>query len=115
MRKLLYLSIFITSALSISSLSSCGKTMRGIEEGEETQAEIEAAMMDGRSAAREFINKRWDDTIQLQGLLLEARTKRIPYDTVNKPRCREAYDSAFVSTIRTTRPDIADILQKAQR
>lgn len=115
MKKLLYLSVFISFSLSILSFSSCGKTMRGIEQGEETEAEIEAAMMDGRSAAREFINKRWDDTIQLQSLLLEARTKRIPYDTVNKPRCRQAYDSAFVSTIRTTRPDIADILQKSDR
>lgn len=108
MKKLLY--IFILSALSLS-IWSCGK-MKNIEKGEETQAEIEAAMMDGRSAAREFINKTWNDSIELQNHLLEARTQRIPYDTVDKPHCRAAFDSAFVSTIRTVRPDIAKALEK---
>ncbi|MBD5236527.1 MAG: hypothetical protein HDS62_03180 [Bacteroidales bacterium] len=95
------------------SFSSCGsKGMKSVEEGEETQAEIEAAMMEGRSAARAFINKKWDDTLQLQNNILEARSKRIPYDTVDKPRCRAAFDSAFISTIRTTRPDIANAIHR---
>ncbi|MDE6409603.1 MAG: hypothetical protein K2K81_05090 [Muribaculaceae bacterium] len=99
-------------ALTISLFfPSCGGK-KGFEEAEETQAEIEAAMMDGRSAAREFINKTWNDSIELQNHLLEARAKRIQYDTVAKPHCRAAYDSAFVSTIRTVRPDIAKALQK---
>lgn len=108
MKKLLY--IFLFSALSLT-IWSCGK-MKGIEKGEETQAEIEAAMMEGRSAARAFINKTWNDSIELQNHLLEARTRRIPYDTVDKPECRAAFDSAFVSTIRTVRPDIAKALEK---
>ncbi|MDE7412376.1 MAG: hypothetical protein K2N05_01115 [Muribaculaceae bacterium] len=111
MRKLLYTIVLCSTILPLLSISSCGK-LKGVEEGEETQAEIEAAMMEGRSAAREFINKRWNDTIQLQSLILEARTKRVPYDTVNKPRCRAAFDSAFVSTVRTVRPDIANALSK---
>ncbi len=112
MRKLLYTlagSLVVVAALCISS---CKGGIKGVEEGEETQAEIEAAMMDGRSAAREFINKKWNDSIELQNHLLEARTKRIQYDTVSKPKCRAAYDSAFVSTIRTVRPDIAKALEQ---
>ena len=102
--------IYLLFALSL--LSCGGKGLKGIEEGEETQAEIEAAMMDGRSAAREFINKNWKDSVELQSHLLEARSKRLRYDTINKPHCRAAYDSAFVSTIRTVRPDVAKALEK---
>lgn len=112
MRKLFYISIISFGALLLSlCLPSCGGK-RGFEEAEETEAEVEAAMMQGREAAKEFINKRWTDSIQLQNNLLEARTKRIQYDTVSKPRCRAAYDSAFVSTIRTVRPDIANALDQ---
>lgn len=113
MRKLLYTVLLLLAASPILTLPSCGgKGMKGIEEGEETQAEIEAAMMDGRMAAREFINKTWRDTIELQNHLLEARTRRVPYDTVAKPKCRAAFDSAFVATIRTVRPDVAKALQR---
>ncbi|MDE5807911.1 MAG: hypothetical protein K2H76_07310 [Muribaculaceae bacterium] len=112
MKKLPYILASSLAFIILFSLPSCKGWKKGIEKGEETQAEIEAAMMDGRSAAREFINKRWTDTIELQNHLLEARTKRIPYDTVDKPHCRAAFDSAFVSTIRTVRPDIAKALQK---
>lgn len=108
MKKLPY--IIFLFGLSLT-LWSCGK-MKSIEKGEETQSEIEAAMMDGRSAARAFINKTWNDSIELQNHLLEARTKRVPYDTVDKPHCRAAFDSAFVATIRTVRPDIAKALEK---
>ncbi|MDE6256715.1 MAG: hypothetical protein K2M39_11035 [Muribaculaceae bacterium] len=110
MKKIIYVLASSVALLILFSLSSCGGK-KSFEEAEETQAEIEAAMMDGRSAAREFINKRWNDSIELQNHLLEARTKRIQYDTVSKPKCRAAYDSAFVSTIRTVRPDIAKALQ----
>lgn len=113
MKKLLYLSLIGVCSLSFFlPLSSCKGGMKGVEEGEETQAEIEAAMMEGRAAARAFINKSWTDTLQLQNNLLEARSKRIPYDTVDKPHCRAAFDSAFVSTIRTVRPDVAKALKR---
>ena len=96
MKRLPYIFASSLALMILFSLPSCKGWKKGIEKGEETQAEIEAAMMDGRSAAREFINKRWTDTIELQNHLLEARTKRIPYDTVDKPHCRDAFDSAFV-------------------
>ena len=98
--------MILTAGLPL--LSSCGsKGEKSIEQSEETEAEIEAAMMAGRESARIFINRKWEDTTQLQNNLLEARSRRARYDTVNKPRCAAAYDSAFVSTIRTVSPDVA--------
>lgn len=83
--------------------ASCSQT----EKTEETTAEIEAAQMEGRNAAKAFVNKEWADTMQLQQLLLEARSKKSKYDIEKKSHCSAAYDSAFVSTLRTVRPDVA--------
>ncbi len=87
---------------------SCSHT----DKGEEAAADIEAAMMEGREAGRVFINRPWRDTTELQMKLLEARSKRAKYDTTGRPRCAEAYDSAFVSTIRTVNPAVAAKLEK---
>ncbi len=87
--------------------ASCAKT----EKAEEEVAEIEAAQMEGRSAARIFVSRPWRDTTELHSRLLEARAGRARYDTLGKTRCAAAYDSAFVSTIRTVRPDIAKELE----
>lgn len=94
--------------LSVAILASgCAHT----EKAEEEVAEIEAAQMEGRSAARIFVSRPWRDTTELHSLLLEARARRARYDTIGKTRCAEAYDSAFVSTIRTVRPDVARVLE----
>lgn len=95
-----YLPLFIIALLAVS----CSHT----DKGNETAAEIEAAMMEGREAAKIFVSKPWHDTIELQNRLLEARSKRIKYDTLGLKRCAEAYDSGFVPTIRTVNPDVAD-------
>lgn len=84
----------------------------GTEKTEETVAEIEAAQMEGRSAARIFVSREWKDTMQLQRNLLEARTIHGKYITAGKPHCAEAYDSAFISTVRTVNPDLARQLEK---
>lgn len=97
-----YLPIFIIALLAIAC--SCSHT----DKGEESAAEIEAAMMEGRNAARIFVNRPWHDTIELQNRLLEARSQRAKYDTLGLKRCAEAYDSGFVSTIRTVNPDVAN-------
>lgn len=83
---------------------SCSHT----DKGEETAAEIEAAMMEGREAAKIFVNRPWRDTTELQSRLLEARSRRAKYDTIGLKKCAEAYDSGFVSTIRTVNPDVAN-------
>lgn len=91
--------------------TACGKK---VEKGEETEAEIEAAMIEGRETARVFVNTEWKDTMELQNRLLQARTASSKYDMAKKPRSKAAFDSAFVSTIRTVRPDVAAELVKAE-
>lgn len=97
MRKILTI---IAAALMAAA---CSQT----EKSEETVAEIEAAQMEGRTAARVFIGREWNDTTQLQHNLLEARSHQSKYVINNKPHCAAAFDSAFISTVRTVKPDLA--------
>lgn len=85
-------------------LCSCGT--KPSEGGETVSArQIEEAHNAGREAAKEFIGKNWQDTLRLQQCLVEAGSKAAVYDSL--PSLRAAYDSAFISTIRTVRPEIA--------
>lgn len=94
---------------SLVILASCSS--RGEETAaEETAAQIEHARMRGREAARVFVNSVWKDTIQLQNQLLEARAKRSEFDSL--PKSAAAFDSTFISTVRTVRPQIADELER---
>lgn len=93
---------------TVGSLSSCSKTDKAAED----VADTEAAIIEGREAARIFVQRNWKDTTELQGLLLEARTKQSKYRMVGKERSAQAFDSAFVSTLRTVRPDVARELDK---
>jgi hypothetical protein len=45
--------------------------------------------------------------MELQQRLLTARAKSSKYEMAGQPRAKEAFDSAFVSTIRTVRPEVA--------
>ena len=90
-----------------SLLSSCSKTDKDAED----VAETEAAIIDGREAARIFVQRNWKDT-ELQGLLLEARSRQSKYRMAGKEQSALAFDSAFVSTLRTVRPDVARELDK---
>ena len=103
--------IILGAGLSIVgpvSLSSCSKTNKAAEE----EADTEAAIIEGREAARIFVQRNWKDTTELQGLLLEARTRQSKYRMAGKERSAQAFDSAFVSTLRTVRPDVARELDK---
>ncbi len=91
-----------------SLLSSCSKTDKDAED----VAETEAAIIDGREAARIFVQRNWKDTTELQGLLLEARSRQSKYRMAGKEQSALAFDSAFVSTLRTVRPDVARELDK---
>ena len=75
-------------------------------------AETESAIIDGREAARIFVQRNWKDTTELQGLLLEARSRQSKYRMAGKEQSALAFDSAFVSTLRTVRPDVARELDK---
>jgi len=91
----------VIASLTVTS-TACSKTGKSSS----NSAEIEAARMDGRNAAKYFANKQWHDTVELQQLLLEARANQSKYVTAGKEDCAAAYDSAFISTMRTVRPDI---------
>lgn len=80
--------------------------------GDEVQADIEAAIMQGREAASVFVQSKWKDTTELQERLLEARAKQSTFTMAGKPHAAAAFDSAFVSTVRTVRPDVARELDK---
>lgn len=89
-------------------LPACKQT----EQTEETVAEIEAAQMQGREAARRFVGKEWKDTLQLQRQLLEMRSIQSKYVIEKKTRSAEAFDSTFVSTMKTVRPDLGMVLEE---
>lgn len=104
MKKILFIAALVL-------LAACGKEGKQIEKSEETTAEIEAAQMEGRDAARAFVGREWRDTLDLQRQLLEVRAKQSKYVMEKKQKCAEAFDSTFVSTIRTVRPDLAPHLR----
>lgn len=92
-----------TLLLVIVSACSLGQT----EKTEATVAEIEAAQMEGREAAKLFLARDMTDTMTMQRSILEARAKQSKYVMDKKPECVAAFDTAFVSTIRSVRPDLA--------
>lgn len=101
------------AALAIfCSMTACSSKGEQAEVKEETEQIIEAAHNEGREAAREFVNRPWSDTLELQHRLIEASSKRAKYDSL--PQSREAFDSAFVSTVRAVRPDVARELDKVR-
>lgn len=84
--------------------AACGQT----EKTEASTAEIEAAQMEGRNAAKDFVSRDLSDTLKMQRHILEAKSKQSKYVIEKKPECAAAFDSTFISTLRTARPDIAD-------
>lgn len=102
---------FMMITVAALMLASCGGA-KETEATEETVAEIEAAQLAGRSAARRIVNQTFRDSMALHSAILEANSERSKYELEKKPKCEAAYDSAFISTIRVTRPDLADQLAK---
>lgn len=88
---------------SLALLPACKRT----ERTEETTADITAAQMEARNEARQFVNYNWKDTMELQKRLLEVRSKQSKYIEAKCPEAAAAFDSTFISTLTTVRPDIA--------
>lgn len=107
-RSLLYAALI--AGISILGMACSSKGEQAAVE--ETADQIENAHIAGREAAREFVSRNWKDTLELQAHLVEAASKRAPYDSL--PKCRATYDSAFISTVRTVRPEIAAQLEAAR-
>lgn len=103
----------ITSALVAAALAtSCSGNG---DKGTESDADIEAAVISGRNAAKSFATKEWSDTLQLQRLLLEVRSESSKYVMKKQMKCAEAFDSAFVSTMKTVRPELGRVLEASPR
>lgn len=110
MKRLLYTAAIAATVLSVGA---CSRGEAGEQaEVKEEAAQIEAAHLEGREAAREFVNRPWKDTLELQQRLIEASSRRGKYDSL--PQSQASFDSAFISTIRTVRPEIARELSKAR-
>lgn len=80
---------------------------KGTEHTEGVTADIVAAQMEGRRAAGLILGPEWKDTTKLQLALIEAKTKQSKYIIEGKPKCAEAFDSSFISTIRSVNPSLA--------
>lgn len=102
---------FIYIAFAIGCISCGGNGAKDMEHSEETTAMIEAAILQGRTDARRIVNRTFNDSMAFHAALLEANARKSAYELDKQPRCEAAYDSAFISTIRTTRPDLADQLE----
>lgn len=94
-------------ALGAVAMLLLGAACSGTEKTEAVTAEIEAAQMEGRNAARLFLSRDMTDTMQMQRSILEAKAKQSKYIVEKKKECAEAFDSSFVSTLRSVRPDLA--------
>lgn len=99
-------------ASCITLLALAAGACSGVEKSEAATADVVAAQMEGRRAAREVVSKEWKDTVKLQEALLDARAKRIRYDTENRAECAAAFDSGFVSTVRAVRPELGKVLDR---
>ncbi len=108
-RALLYISTLFFLPV-ISGCSGCTET----EHTEAITAEITAAQMEGRKSARNFLIKEWKDTTGLSKKLHETSSIRDNYLKDGKPECAAAYDSAFISTIRSVKPELSRIIQKSK-
>ncbi len=94
-------------AVAICSLAGCG----GDKAAKSYDAEIEAARMEARRAAREIVTVAANDSLELERRLLDAKAIQSRYLIEKRQDCAAAFDSAFISTIRAVRPDIAEKLK----
>ena len=98
-------SLMILSAICASLLpGGCART----EHTEAVTAEIEAAQMMGRKAARPVLISAPADSAGLRKCLREITKTKNAYDSLGRHDCAAAYDSAFISTLRSVNPPLAE-------
>lgn len=99
-------------AILIFGLSACGgKSGSSSADSHETDAQLEEARNAGREAARKIITREFKDSMEFHGAILDANAEKSRFHIAERPESAAAFDSAFISTIRTTRPDLARQLQ----
>lgn len=95
--------VFFALTVILTIATGC----RNIEHSEAVTADITAAQMEGRDTARRFIVRIKDDTTGMHRYYLETTDScRRKYAGDGKTECVAAFDSTFVSTVRTVRPDV---------
>ena len=102
------------AAVAVMLSAACTQHEKEAEQvaATETADQMEEARMLGRKAAKDIVNKDFSDTLALQTAILNARSLNSKYDINKDKKAREAFDSAFYSTIRTVRPDLADEISR---
>lgn len=101
-RVLIYRILALWLPLIVILISSCSET----EKTEAITAEITAAQMEGRRAAGEILGPEWKDSVKLQRKLIDIKTRQSKYIIEGKQECAQAFDSTFISTIRTVNPEL---------
>lgn len=105
MKRTLYISMISLVAL-VAGSGACKRT----EHAESVTAEIEAAQMQGREAAREFLMGSMTDTADMQNRLLKVRALSSRYKLEGHKEAQAAFDTAFVTTVRTIHPTLREEL-----
>lgn len=108
MKKIFGIYLFVGFLLS-GFMAGCSEKAEQVS-AEETAEQMEAAK-EGREAAKSIVTKNWEDTMALQLALIDARSQNSKYEIEGKTRCKAKFDSAFFGTIRTVRPDLANVIQ----
>lgn len=91
-----------------AALGSCAQT----ERTEAITAEIEAAQIEGRRAARRYLAASAADTAATGAALRDARARSDSYRKLDKADCAAAFDSAFRGAVRAVNPDRMAGLEK---
>lgn len=101
--------LLLPAAALSALLFSCG----GIEKSEDVTAEIVAAQMEGRKDARNVVNLNSSDTAVWKQEIEKSRRRATEYADSGKMECALAYDSIFVSTVKTVRPEMSKYIENA--
>lgn len=105
------LKMILTTAMCLL-LWNCGEKEITAESAKCSDTEIETAFAEGRNTARDFVRQDWVDTMELQRALLDAKVEQSKYLIAGKKQCAEAFDSAFISTIKIIKPQLAEKIFK---
>lgn len=97
-------SLLVTAALASGSLITCGCSQ--MEKSEQATAEEEAALIEGRKAAREVVRTPVRDTSDLFGRVRHVEKIRDSLYSGKDEKCRAAFDSAFIHTVKAVAPDV---------
>lgn len=92
--------IFTISTLTM--LCSCGNA----EKAEGVQADITAAEMMGRTAARPIVSADPNDTVTIKTAFRKAAEQSEKYKKEGHPEYASKFDSTFYSTIRKIAPEV---------